>query len=220
MTDEIKSYADRYDDEETFRRRKVPRSMVARGSKVVVSDIKDPETGEWRRTIRMSRKKFDDQMKAVFLDEFRKWGRMGESCATAGISPQTVRHEMEIDQDFAEAMLACEEEYRDKLIGHHQDLVFNGTQKTIYDRNGGKVSEETVYPIRLIEIELKKHDAGYRDKQEVAVTHSGGVLVAPAEMATIDDWEKRFAKAKNVTPSFGQELTLISDDEEDVSDSF
>lgn len=220
MNDEIDAYKDRYDDDDTFRRRKPPRSLIARGSKVVSSDILDPETGEWRTIIRMSRKKFDDKMKAVFLNEFRKWGRMGESCATAGISAQTVRHEMEIDQDFAEAMLACEEEYRDKLIGHHQDLVFNGTQKTTYDRNGGIVSEETVYPIRLIELELKKHDAGYRDKQEIAINHSGGVLVAPAEMATIDDWEKRFAKAKDISPIGLNEPTLISDDEEDVDSPF
>ena len=50
-------------------------------------------------------------------------------------------------------------------------------------------------------MELKKHDSGYREKQELNVNHGGGVLVAPAEMGSIDDWEARFGKAKDITPS-------------------
>lgn len=214
MADELNSYRDRYDDDDNFRSRKPPRSLLSKGSKVVATDILDPTTGEWRTVIKMSRIKFDEEAKGVFLNEFQKWGRMGESAAAAGVSPQTVRKAMEDDQDFAEAMLLCETAYKDKLIGHHQDLVFNGTVKKSYDRNGGLVSEETVYPIRLIELELKKHDSGYREKQEIAVNHSGGVLVAPAEMNSIDDWEKRFAKAKDVSP-IPLGLENIEDAEED-----
>jgi len=189
-------------DQDTYDRnnvRKRPVSLLDRRSKVVVVETQD-EDGNWRRQIKMSRIKFGDEEKGIFLDEYRKWGRMGEAASAVGVSTQCVREHMKEDEDFAEAMLVAEEEYREKLIGHHQDLVFNGTIKKSYDRNGNLVSEETVYPIRLIEMELKKHDPGYRDKQEMAVTHSGGVLVAPAEMASIDDWESRFSKAKDVSP--------------------
>lgn len=164
----------------------------------------------------MTRIKFDDRAKEIFLEEYRKWGRMGESAAAAGVTTGTVRDHMEKDEEFAQAVMVCEEEYREKLIGHHQDLVFNGTQKENYDRNGNLVSKETIYPIRLIELELKKHDAGYRDKQELAVTHTGGVLIAPAEMPSIDDWEKAFGKAKDVTPRDDEDAVLIGlDDDED-----
>ncbi len=148
----------------------------------------------------MSRRKFDDNAKERFLMEFSKWGRMGESASAAGVSTQTVRKAMEDDEDFAEAFIVQESEYRDKLIGHHQNLLFNGTVKKNYDRNGMLISEETIYPIRLIEMELKKHDEGFRDKREIAVSHSGGVLVAPAETKSIDDWKDRFGKAKDITP--------------------
>ena len=84
-------------------------------------------------------------------------------------------------------------EYRDKLIAHHQELVFNGTKKESFDRNGKLISTETIYPIRLIELELKKHDDGYRDKREVQMNVTGGVLIAPADVKSIDDWEKRFS---------------------------
>jgi len=179
--------------------RKRPTSLMARSSKVVMVREQD-EFGHWRDRIKMSQIKFGDVEKGVFLDSYRKWGRMGEAAAEVGVSTQCVRAQIHNDQEFAEALLICEEEYKEKLIGHHQDLVFNGTVKKSYDRNGMLVSEETIYPIRLIEMELKKHDAGYREKQEVAVTHSGGVLVAPSEMGTIDDWEKKFAAMPVISP--------------------
>lgn len=196
----IDDYRDTYDRDEAFRIKPQIRSLISRTSKVGVVNEFDEESGEWRSRIKFVRNKFDDRAKGVFLEEYRKWGRMGESAAAAGVTPQTVRKAMEEDEDFAEACLMAENDYQDKLISHHQNLVFNGTVKKSYDRNGNLVSEETIYPIRLIELELKKHDAGYRDKQEVAINHTGGVLIAPAEMNSVDDWEKRFTNAKDVTP--------------------
>jgi len=207
MTDEIDDYSQKYDEE--FRMRERPRSLISRGSKPVKVDIFDDITGEWRTEIRMSRIKFDDKAKEIFLREYAKWGRMGEAAAAAGVSPQTVRAHLEDDEDFAEALIMQETEYQEKLIGHHQNLLFNGTTKKSYDRNGNLVSEETIYPIRLIELELKKHDEGYRDKQEVKVNHTGGVMIAPAETKDVDDWEKRFGAAKDVTPG---PLTIENDE--------
>lgn len=148
----------------------------------------------------MVRGKFGDLEKGVFLDQYRQWGRMTEAAAVAGVTAGTVRDHMEKDQEFAEAVMEAEGEYKDKLLAHHQDLLFNGVEKEMYDRNGNIVSRETQYPIRLIEMELKKHDSGYREKQELEVKHKGGVLLAPAEVGSIEDWETRFNNAKNVTP--------------------
>lgn len=214
MADEIKDYAEEYDKQ--FRVRTTPRSLLARGSKPVIVQYQDGD-GEWRQKIKMTRIKFDDKAKEIFLEEYRKWGRMGESAAAAGVSTQAVRHAIDVDEDFAEALLIAESEYKDKLIGHHQDLVFNGQEKIHYDRNGNVISRETIYPIRLIELELKKHDEGYREKQDVKVHHTGGVLVAPAEMPTIDDWEARFSKAKDVTPD-EDSFPLIGHEDEDKDD--
>lgn len=217
MTDDLDDYKDDYDRQ--FRVRTAPRSLLAKGSRAIRITERDPETGEWRSFIRMSRIKFDDEAKARFLNEYRKWGRMGESAAAAGVSKQTVRKALEDDEDFAEAVMAAEEEYKDKLISHHQDLVFNGTTKESYDRNGQLVSREQIFPIRLIELELKKHDKGYREKIEQEITHKGGVLVAPAEMKTIDDWESRFAKAKDISPGqiAGEPTRIVDTTEEEDS---
>lgn len=208
MTDDPKDYESMPERGEFNLSRMPPHNLLSRRSKVVEIKKYDEETGEWRMEIRMSREKFDDEAKGVFLHEFMQWGRMGDSAAAAGVSTQTVRAHMEKDPEFAEAMKYCEDHYRDKLIGHHQDLVFNGTVKESYDRNGNLVSRERIYPIRLIELELKKHDSGYREKQEIDVNVKRGVVVAPAEMKTVEDWRNKFSgvtiehKSKADEPEF------------------
>ena len=97
-----------------------------------------------------------------------------------------------MDPEFGELIEEAITSYRDDLLAHHQDLVFNGIPKKHYDNRGNLVSETVDYPIRLIELELKKHDEGYRDKKEVGITHRGGVLVAPAEVESVEDWEAKF----------------------------
>lgn len=211
MTDELSNYADSAEVEESYRIRPQIRSLISRGSKPVRRDIQDPQTGEWRTVIRMSREKFDETAKGIFLEEFAKWGRMGEAASAAGVSTQTVRKHMEEDEDFAEALMIQEEDYRTKLISHHQNLLFNGVTKRRYDKEGNVVEETQEYPIRLIELELKKHDKGYRDKQQLEIEHKGGVLVTPAEVGTVDDWEKRFGAAKDVTPDAGDKLEITGD---------
>lgn len=199
MTDDFEQYKEDYDNGK-FHRQPRLRSLISRGSKAVKERKRDPETGEWRTVVRMSRLKFDDEAKGVFLREYGKWGRIGEAASAAGVTLATVRHHLSQDEDFAIAMLEQEEEYKDKLISHHQNLIFNGIEKNRYTKDGDLIETSVDYPIRLIELELKKHDEGYREKREMKIDHTGGVLVAPAETASINDWESRFAKAKDITP--------------------
>lgn len=153
---------------------------------------RDRVTGEWRNVVQIAKQRMTDEQKGEFLVRYSEWGRLAESAAYAGVSPGTIKKELAEDTDFSDAFLLAEAAYKDRLISHHQNLLFNGTQKDSYDRNGNLVSSETIYPIRLIELELKKHDKGYRDKQEVEVNHTGGVLVVPGEVGSVEDWSKRF----------------------------
>ena len=195
-------------DDEHFRIRPRLRDLSNRSSVAEIVEYRDEITGEMKRKIRMTMKKFTPEAQLVFLEEYKKWGRMGESAYAAGVSTQTVRKHLEEDEDFIEAFIEAEQTYKEKLIGHHQDLIFNGIEKVQFDRNGNVISRTTEYPIRLIELELKKHDEGYRDKREVKMDVTGGVLVAPAEVPSIEDWEKKYIpEMRDVTPY---------DDEEDT----
>lgn len=141
--------------------------------------------------------KVDDEMKQRILEELADHGRLGTACRKNSITMQTIKKHIEKDPEFGRAVMEANEAYKDKLIAHHQNLVFNGTQRVNYDRNGNIVSEETIYPVRLIELELKKHDEGYRDKKEVTMNVSGGVMVAPPEMS-MEDWEKNFSRSDEI----------------------
>lgn len=156
------------------------------------------EIGEWRTRIVALRSGLTEERKTIFLAELEKHGRVTDACRVAGTWPPQIRKCRDLDPEFDEACVVAVQTYTDRLIGHHQDLVFNGTKRITYDRTGKISGEETIYPIRLIELELKKHDEGYRDKRDVNMNVSGGVLVAPADVASIDDWEEKFRKGKTI----------------------
>lgn len=154
--------------------------------------------GKWRVRLIASRRKFTDHQQHIYLRAIADHGLKGHAAKMAGVSSMTVNKYLKEDPDFAEAFTSAQEEYQAKVIAHHQDLIFNGTEKRTYDRNGNLVSEEVQYPIRLIEMEIKKVDSDYREKRELDVNVSGGVLVAPATLGSIEDWETKFAGDRSV----------------------
>jgi hypothetical protein len=54
------------------------------------------------------------------------------------------------------------------------------------------ISKERTYPIPLLLAELKRVNPEYRESRQVDVKVSGGVLIAPADVPTIKDWERKF----------------------------
>ena len=164
----------------------------------MVTEIFDDDGNVVGHKLVSDRTKFDQAAKQVVIDELSEHGRIGTAARKAGVTIGTVRNHVKKDANFAEAVAEAVECYKDKLLDHHQDLVFNGTEKVNFDRNGNIVSKEIIYPIRLIELELKKHDAGYREKQEIQHEHRGGVMVAPAEVKDVSDWEARFGKKDDI----------------------
>lgn len=164
-----------------------------RSSSKFVAVQEQDENGNWRVRIKSQSLKFDDDAKGRFLKEYSKHGRIGDSCKAGGISHTTYLKHLRDDEEFGQACMMAEKDYQSRLIAHHQNLVFEGTTKKSYDRTGLLVSEEQVFPIPLIQMELRKHDEGYREKREVDMKVSGGVLVAPSDLASIEDWESKFS---------------------------
>lgn len=175
--------------------------------------------GTWRTQI-ITGHKFTDREKEIFLNEYSKHGRKGAAARIAGVSTKTISDHVSKDPHFAMACLEAENNYRERLVEHVQNLVFEGTEKISYDRTGNIVSREQIYPIPLILAEMKKVDDGYRDKKEVTMNVNGGVLVAPSNMESIEDWEKKFGSSgpkiegQIVTDS----LTESVSDEDDEND--
>ncbi len=177
---------------------------------MVMEEFQDSE-GVTRYRYVPQQAKVDEDMKQRILLEISDHGRLGTACRKNGVTMSTIKKHIERDPEFGRAVMEANEAYKDKLISHHQNLVFNGTTRVNYDRNGNIVSEETIYPVRLIELELKKHDEGYRDKKEVNMNVTGGVMVAPAEMS-MEDWEKNFARSDDIGDIIEGTLTDVTED--------
>lgn len=137
--------------------------------------------------------KITAEMKLTYIREISEHGRHATAAHKSGMRAAQARRLLERDPDFKMAADEALEVYRDKVVGHHQKLVFEGTTKKVYDRNGALISEEIDYPTNLLMAELKRVDSSYRDKQTVDVKVSGGVMIAPAQLQTIEDWEKKFS---------------------------
>jgi len=152
-----------------------------------VRKVKADQT-TWRTKIQQSRIKFDDVQKKIYLEHLARTGLKGRSALVAGVCARTVGTHLENDPDFAEAYEEANDAYRDKFVDHATTLAHDGIQVTKYDKDGNVIEERKDYPIRLIELELKRVEPTYRDKQQIDLnTNHAGVLVAPAEM-TPEAW--------------------------------
>lgn len=138
----------------------------------------------------------------VYLEEIRTHGIVDLACIRANLSKASINKYVDEHPEFEEALQDARNTYKAKVLLHHQDLVFNGTEKVNYDRNGNVISTEKVFMPRLIELELKKVDSEYRDKQEVTHKVSGGVLVAPSDMGSVEEWEAKYQSSPivDITP--------------------
>ena len=155
----------------------------AKGSKIASSTkIKneDRPPATWRKTLRKRQVKFDEQAKQIYLDTLSKTNLKGRSAEDAEVTMPTVRAHIEKDPEFAQRVKAAETAYHDDFVSHHHQLARYGTKRKKYDRAGNIVEEYIEYPLRLIELELKKIDPGYRDKQSIDLNQtSAGVMLAP-----------------------------------------
>lgn len=172
------------------------------------------EMSTWRKKLQLSRLKFDDVAKDIFLAELSCHGRKGDAAAAAGVTAQTVRDHAKIDPEFAEALEVALESYRDLVVDHAQDLLLNGTIVRRFDQKGHVVEERVEYPIALLLAELKRVDHSYRDKAgapEPAAGENeddptvGGVILLPADMDEGDWIREQMAKNATRTPPEGAE---------------
>lgn len=150
--------------------------------------------GNWRERVQMSRGTFTEEKKGEFLKHFAETGRMEHSAQLAGTTSVTVREHMKRDIPFAEAVEMCRSMYNDKRREVVDDLFFNPPTKTIYDRNGNVISEENLYMQNFIIKYMAAHCDEWKEKQDVTIHATPGVMVIPAGLASADEWEKKFGK--------------------------
>lgn len=158
------------------------------------------DQSNWRTRLQQSRIKFDDDQKEIYLASIAEHSRKGDAASAAGVSSGTVDKHRQNDPEFAEQELQALKRYRDKLVTHIQKLALEGEEIKRYDKEGNLIEERRVYPIRLIEMEAKRVEPEYRDKQSIDIGGSGGgVLLVPQGMSS-EDFKKSLASGRFEKP--------------------
>lgn len=170
------------------RKKRAPRKRKQQASSTGrVVNVPADQTN-WRQNLQRARIKFDDVQKDIYLTELAEHGLKGKAARSAGVCMQTVQDHREIDPDFQMSEHEALRKYRDKFVQHATNLAYNGIVTEKFDAQGKVVEKKIEYPIRLIELELKRVEPEYRDKQTIDLNTTGtGVLLAPAEQQP-QDW--------------------------------
>jgi hypothetical protein len=188
--------------------------MAATATKLKEPSTTQSKPHETRFVWRPGVKKFNNEVKRAFLDEFLESGLLHASAHKVGVTGATVLAAAREDEAFGEAYLVAKEVGTDKTLVHEaRRRALEGTDKPIV---GGKnkdeiVAYEKVYSDRLHELLLKayrREEFGDQLKSQVSVT--GGVLALNAQPMQSTDWERVVTKTGEIIEGSAKEILAIS----------
>jgi len=142
------------------------------------------DTKKWRP--------FDDHAKEQFLLFVARSGQLVSSAAQTGVSSQTIRNHREADPAFDERVKDAVERYRDSVDAEIKRRGIDGIEEPVFYQ-GVVVGWLRRYSDALALAHAKAHDPRYRERTQLDIKHSGGVMVVPAVPASTADWNNRFS---------------------------
>ena len=138
--------------------------------------------------------KFTLKVQLLFCEHLSILGRVTHAARASGISPLTVKAAEKNDPAFAEMVGLAQMEYRDKIAAEVYRRAVEGWEVPIV---GGQwkdqvVAHERRYSDRLLELEAKRVDSGYREKQALNIGQAGGVIVINASPSEKEPWREKY----------------------------
>jgi hypothetical protein len=164
--------------------------------------------------VRVYQHKFDKDRQEIFLRFYAETGQHYASAAAAGVCGLTVYTHVKRDEDFKERYEEAKGAFRDKLQAEVYRRAVIGVSRYVVQK-GGVVRDPHNPALPLVEqhysdnllLELaRRHDPEFRPKQQVEVTHTGGVLLIPAGQTT-EQW-KESQKARVLDHNSGEPLAM------------
>lgn len=134
--------------------------------------------------------KFDEEAQDRFFQRLTETNRIGQSAAYAGVSRQTIADYRENDPEFERRFKEARLDHCELIEEAIRERGIEGWEITRYNANGEVSSVEHKFSEKCLEMYAKKHMPEYRDKQQLDVTHNGGVLVVPQLVQDTKEWEK------------------------------
>lgn len=155
---------------------------------------------------------FTDELKQRYIVLLSQYGIKYKCAKGVGVSPVTVRLHVRKDEEFSEACDIAMEIWRDSLEETVVDRAVHGWDEPVFSQKlGTQIGTIKKFDNRLLELLVKRHIPAFREKQQVDVNITGGVLVAPAASPSGQDWEKKHrGDVIDVEP---EKLKQIDDDQ-------
>lgn len=135
---------------------------------------------------------------AKFLDAYRECGIIVKAALAANLSYSSIANLRKTDPEFEAEMEQAKQLWiAEKLDAPLREIGIDGIMKPIFSpKTGALLGHERVIHAQVTLAYARKFDPAYRDKQEVDVNHTGGVLVVTAPAQDVADWKSRFGSGK------------------------
>lgn len=134
---------------------------------------------------------------SAFLAAYMDCGHKAKAALAAGLSYSSILRAEKDDPEFADEVVQAHELFTAKLSDAAYRAAVEGWKVPKYDAKGNLCGHEWKFSERILELMLKRHDPSFRDKHDVDVKHSGGVVVVQAPAMSVDDWTKQVANQGN-----------------------
>lgn len=144
-----------------------------------------------------------------FLEAYMECGHKGKAALAAGLSYSSILKAEREDPEFADEVVQAHELFTSRLTDAAFKAAVEGWKVPKYDAKGQLVGHEWKFSERILELLLKRHDPGFRDKQELDVKHSGGVVVVQAPAMSMDEWKKQVHNQNNGREVIDQPTTPL-----------
>ena len=150
------------------------------------------QAGDVRQRPHPTNVKFTDDLKKRYVLLLSQYGIKYKCAKGVGVSPVTTRlHERE-DEEFAEACEFALDIFRASLEETVIDRAVHGWDEPVFSQKlGTQIGVIKKFDNRLLELLVKRHIPAFREKQQVDINITGGVLVAPSGPQKAEDWEKK-----------------------------
>ena len=160
------------------------------------------------------RLKFTPPLLTKIFNEIANCGVMRTACAAAAVSLGQFLRLREVHEEIDELTKLAIDFYRERIQETIHNRAIEGWDEPVFYQ-GRPVGSIRKFSDRLLELQAKRFCPEYRDRSEVDVNVSGGVLVIHSPAMGREDWlaerRKRLAIAGEAESIDGEEAERLSE---------
>lgn len=142
---------------------------------------------------------FTLEQRKTFLQKLAETGLQVRACEEAGVNRRVVYSLRKEDKEFEHSYETAMQVYREILEAEiHRRAVEGWLEPVFYQ--GAAVGAVRKWDSNLLQFHAKRHIPEYREKQQVELSLSGGVLLVHAQHTSAADWEQQARKVEADMP--------------------